>query len=315
MRAGWRRAAIVVVAWLVAACAGSPATTPPVTVTIQPLTSATALPTETPASAVPSSSPSPTPPTPPSPTPRPSASPNPTIRPTPVSTANNPGVPCPSGIVRATATGPAAPLVYAGPRTQPVIALTIDDGASDSAVLADLAILEREQVNATFFPIGENVVRSPSVWRAVAAAGFPIANHTYDHFNLTCLTYAGIAADLERDDAAVSRIIGEPLLPVVRPPGGDWDQLVLQGARAAGEQAVVIWDTTLGDTGRGDVAQLVANGERARPGSIVLMHANGPLTQQALPILIAHYRALGYRFVTVGQLLGIDGRVPFPLGS
>lgn len=206
-----------------------------------------------------------------------------------------------------------APLLDHGDRGARTIAITIDDGFSPAAVLADLAVLERERVNATWFPIGHVAAASPAVWRKVAAAGFPIANHTYDHNNLTRYSFEAIVADIRQDNAVLSAIVGEPLLPLVRPPGGAWNATVLAGAAAAGECGVVRWDITTGDTGGGpsDVAQLVRNGEEGRPGSILLMHANLPYAQQALPAIIAFYRARGYTFVTLGQMFGIGGPVPF----
>jgi peptidoglycan/xylan/chitin deacetylase (PgdA/CDA1 family) len=245
-------------------------------------------------SATPSVTPSPTPSPIPSPTPRSTPRPTPSLRPP----------------------AEAAPLYCNGSRTVKVVALTIDDGYSNSAVLADLAILEREHVNATWFPIGEVVAANPDTWRTVAAAGFPIANHSWEHADLTRYAFAQVVGSIEHDRRAVSAIIGEPLLPVLRPMGGLWNPMVLEAAGAAGQRAVVLWDTTSGDSartpGRSDIDLLVRNATRGTNGSIILMHANLPYTQQALPRIIAAYRARGFTFVTVGQLLGIRGPVPFP---
>jgi peptidoglycan/xylan/chitin deacetylase (PgdA/CDA1 family) len=200
-----------------------------------------------------------------------------------------------------------------------MIAITIDDDFSQSAVLADLAILEANHVNATFFPIGHVVASNPGLWQKVAKAGFPIANHTYDHVILTKHTLAYITADIEKDNAVVSKIIGEPLAPFIRPPGGAWNGDVLTAAAAAGERAVVLWDLTDGDTaplpGRANVSLLVKNATKGVNGSILLMHANLPYAQQALPLEIAYYRAKGYEFVTLGQMFGVKGPVPFPSGK
>lgn len=197
-----------------------------------------------------------------------------------------------------------------------MIAITIDDGFSTSAVLADLAILESEHVNATWFPIGHVVASAPDTWREVAGAGFPIGNHTYDHTNLTRHSYAQVLADIEKDNAVVSKVIGERLVPFVRPMGGSWNTTVLAAAAAAKERAVVLWDATTGDTGRlpgrTDVDLLVRNATRGTDGSIILMHANLPYTQQALPRIIAYYRERGFEFVTLGQMFGVPGPVPFP---
>jgi peptidoglycan/xylan/chitin deacetylase (PgdA/CDA1 family) len=207
-------------------------------------------------------------------------------------------------------------LVSRGSPVHRVVAITIDDGFSSRAVLADLAILEREHVNATWFPIGRVVASAPAIWRKVAAAGYPIGNHTYDHANLARRSYAQIVADIERDNAVVSRIIGEPVVPFMRPPGGSWDMAVLAAAAAAGERAVVLWCATTADTApmpsRSKVDLLVRNATRARNGGIILMHANLPYTQLALPRIIAYYRDRGFAFVTLGQMFGVPGPVPFP---
>jgi len=196
-----------------------------------------------------------------------------------------------------------------------VIAITIDDGFSSSAVLADLAILEREHVNATWFPIGHVVASARSTWRTVANAGFPVANHSYDHAILTKRSFVSIVADIERDNAIVSQVIGTPVVPFFRPSGGAWNPTVLAAAAAAGERAVVLWSATTGDTaplpGRSDVDRLVRDAIKGSNGGIILMHANLPYTQQALPRIIAYYRERGFDFVTLGQMFRVPGPVPF----
>ena len=61
-----------------------------------------------------------------------------------------------------------APSVHRGTRTRRAIALTFDDGPSESTPEL-LAILARYGVPATFFQCGANVRRLPEVARAVAA--------------------------------------------------------------------------------------------------------------------------------------------------
>ena len=259
----------------------------------------------------------------PTPTPVPTPTPTSTPPPTPEPTATPTPTPAPTATPRpqiALTTGPAngklATLYRRGSTSAKVIAITIDDCFSNSAVLADLAILQRYKANATWFPIGHVVESNPDTWRTVAAAGYPIANHTYSHSNLTLWPYELMVSDIARDNAVVSAIIGEPLLPIVRPMGGSWNNTVLKAAAAAGEQAVALWDVTDGDTaampGRANIATLVANATQGGPGSIILMHANLPYAQQALPQIIEYYLSRGYTFVTLGQLFGIDGRVPYP---
>jgi len=210
--------------------------------------------------------------------------------------------------------GPMAPVVYSGSRDQPFIALTIDDCFDGAVALRILAILQENQVNATFFPIGRIASDIAPVLQQITAAGYPIANHTWSHGYLTSMTFEQIVADISMDDEQVAAISGQPVLPVVRPMGGGWNDTVLKAAAATGKQAVVVWDTSLGDTGQGTIEQYVANGIRGINGSIVLMHANNSWSADALPYVIASYRERGFTFVTIGQLLGIPGPVPFPGG-
>jgi len=73
-----------------------------------------------------------------------------------------------------------APSVYRGDRSRPTLALTFDDGPSESTP-ALLDLLARHEVRATFFMCGQNVRRLPVVARQVAEAGHEIGNHTESH--------------------------------------------------------------------------------------------------------------------------------------
>jgi peptidoglycan/xylan/chitin deacetylase (PgdA/CDA1 family) len=73
-----------------------------------------------------------------------------------------------------------APSVYRGARTRPAIALTFDDGPSESTPEL-LEVLAGFGATATFFQVGANVRRLPEIAIEVAARGHEIANHTDTH--------------------------------------------------------------------------------------------------------------------------------------
>jgi peptidoglycan/xylan/chitin deacetylase (PgdA/CDA1 family) len=205
-------------------------------------------------------------------------------------------------------------VVSHGPRDRNVVALTIDDAFSTATVRAMLATLVRERVNATWFPVGRAVAASPALWKEVADLGFPIANHTYTHADQSKRTYEQVVADILTEAAVVKRVTGRPIVPLFRPPYGAWDADVYRAAAATGQRAVVIWDALFGDTGRGPVSQLVKNALRAKPGSIILLHANQMRSAEALEQVIHAFRAKGWGFVTLPELLGLEAdaamRVP-----
>jgi peptidoglycan-N-acetylglucosamine deacetylase len=251
-------------------------------------------PTDTPAE-IPGASPSPEP------------TPGPTLTKAPRPTRTDSPLACPDP-PRSIA---AAPLVYAGARNKKVVALTFDDGWSTSNTLKILAILEKDHVSATFFPVGRVIQLHPSPWRAVANAGFPIADHTWDHATLSRLCYAAQVSEMARQDAIVKDLLGVAPLPVVRPPGGSWNGATLVAAHATGQRDVVLWDVDTRDWSGPTAAVVAQRALAGRAGSIILMHASLPNTPAALPTIIAGYRARGFGFVTIGQLLGIGGAVPY----
>jgi len=197
-----------------------------------------------------------------------------------------------------------------GPRTGKVVALTFDDGWSLEGVQDIVAILMAKEAPATFFPVARAVVRHPGMWRSIAAAGFPIANHSWNHANLAKMSAARAAADIQRSTRAIERVIRVPLFPVLRPPGGVLDRTLMRVARESGMRAVVMWDVDTRDwTGRRP-RSVYRSTLDATHGSIILMHTDKANTAKALPRIIDTLRKRGYTLVTVGQLIGLPGPVP-----
>src|SRR5262245_52320044 len=90
-----------------------------------------------------------------------------------------------------------APSIWRGPADRCALALTFDDGPSESTP-AILEILARHNAAATFFMCGANVDRLPSLTREVASAGHEIGNHSYSHPYLFLRSPGAIRADLAR---------------------------------------------------------------------------------------------------------------------
>ena len=95
-------------------------------------------------------------------------------------------------------------------------------------------------------------------------------------------------------------------LRLFRFPYGTCLPAALRAVNEFGQMAIQ-WDVVSGDPALGQSARRIARAvlARVRPGSIVVMHANGRgwHTAKALPLIVPKLRAMGYRFVTVGELL------------
>src|SRR6266852_2387001 len=73
-----------------------------------------------------------------------------------------------------------APSVYRGPASRHAIALTFDDGPSESTP-ALLRVLADHDIPATFFQCGANVERLPEIACEVVRRGHEIGNHSHTH--------------------------------------------------------------------------------------------------------------------------------------
>src|ERR1022692_3796925 len=99
------------------------------------------------------------------------------------------------------------PSLWRADPARPAVALTFDDGPSESTPQL-LEILRRYKVPATFFHCGANVERLPSVAREVAAAGHSIGNHSQTH-PLFCFRSPGfIEQELRRAQEAIQSHTG-----------------------------------------------------------------------------------------------------------
>ncbi len=112
-------------------------------------------------------------------------------------------------------------------------ALTFDDGPHAQGTPAVLEILSRERVRATFFLVGEQVLRNPAIAREIADAGHGIGLHCHRHRNLLRLTPGQVREDIARAHESIAAHAGRsPQL--YRPPYGVLNASALLLAQARG---------------------------------------------------------------------------------
>ncbi|MEV4312586.1 polysaccharide deacetylase family protein [Actinocrispum sp. NPDC049592] len=160
--------------------------------------------------------------------------------------------------------GPAK-LVYKVETNDPVVFLTIDDGAHQDPAMAD--ILRRNGIKATFFLTEFYAQKNPEFFRKLRDdTGSVIENHTATHVNLKGRS----EVDQEKEIGPVSDQYQSwfgtrPTL--FRAPFGSSDDATLQAAGEAGAKYVVNWGSEVAN------GQIKFSGPHEfRPGSIVLMH-------------------------------------------
>lgn len=184
------------------------------------------------------------------------------------------------------------------------IALTFDDGPGPYTPQL-LSVLERENVPATFFQVGDQEKYFRDSTSQILSLGFPIGDHTETHAPMSRLSSADQKSQVLSQAAAIAKY-GAPFPRLFRPPYGVWSQATLTLLRRY-RMLMVLWTIDTSDyrqPGVDSIVNTVLSG--ARPGAIVLMHdAGGPRSQTiaAVPIMISALRSRGYRLVTVPRLL------------
>lgn len=196
-------------------------------------------------------------------------------------------------------------------RPDSVVALTFDDGPTPPYTDSVLALLAGRGVRATFFVTGRETEAHPVLARRIVAAGHELGNHSYTHPRLLLKTPGRVRDELDRTDAAI-RAAGHTGPIYFRPPYGK-KLFVLPWVLARSGRTTVTWDIepeSYPDVARSAERIAAHVVERARPGSIVLLHLmyeSRRTSRAALPLVIDGLRARGYRFVPLSELLGDAG--------
>ncbi|MYL31237.1 polysaccharide deacetylase family protein [Halobacillus halophilus] len=187
-----------------------------------------------------------------------------------------------------------------------VVALTFDDGPNRKVTPEVLDILKHHNAKATFFMMGEQVDKYPDLAKRVAEEGHEIGNHTDQHKDLTKIGMPAVKNEMQASRKKISDVTGQQP-SVFRPPYGAVNDTVEEAARHFGS-SVVLWSVDSHDWKTRDpeaVNKVIE--EEVVPGSIVLLHDVHKETAEALPTLLDYLEKEGYQFVTVSELLSVQG--------
>jgi peptidoglycan/xylan/chitin deacetylase (PgdA/CDA1 family) len=199
-----------------------------------------------------------------------------------------------------------------GRTAERVVALTFDDGPNEPYTSQILEILATRGVRATFFHVGRCVERHPEIALRAIEAGHVLGNHSLSHRFGTYLLPRAFEREVERTQQILKRITGRT--PALARTPWLWRQpALLRMLRRRGLHPVA------GEFGHAlevfqpsGVRMALRAIAKTRPGSILIFHdgfdsrgGNRAETVVAVRETIEGLLALGYRFVTVDELLGI----------
>ncbi|MFI8492747.1 polysaccharide deacetylase family protein [Peribacillus butanolivorans] len=187
---------------------------------------------------------------------------------------------------------------------QKVVALTFDDGPSKN-VNQILPLLDKYNVKATFFLIGNEIERYPEEAKKIVEAGHQIGNHTYSHKRMVFKSSSYIKEEIEKTDKLIQNFGYKGEIDV-RPPNGK--KLVgLPYYLNKNDRDTITWNIEPDSyyTSASDKVNYVK--DHIKPGSIILMHPMYDDTGKELQAIEGVLKLLsneGYTFVTVNELQG-----------
>jgi peptidoglycan/xylan/chitin deacetylase (PgdA/CDA1 family) len=178
------------------------------------------------------------------------------------------------------------------PANRKCVYLTFDDGPIPDITPWVLDTLDRFGIKATFFCVGDNVVKHPGVYRAIVEAGHSVGNHTFNHLQGACCRTSTYLANVEKAAGYIESNL-------FRPPHGHLRPRQILALRK--QYNVIMWDVVTRDYSPhmrpDDVFRVVCR--YVRNGSIIVFHDSLKAEhnlKKALPLSIEWLLAEGYSF-------------------
>lgn len=184
------------------------------------------------------------------------------------------------------------------PDTSKVIYLTFDDGPIPEVTPFVLDTLDRFQAQATFFCVGENIVKNPKVFEQVVSRGHAVGNHTNNHLKGWNTPNTRYFENIEKCEKEIVKY-GGASKKLFRPPYGRITPSQIRLLRQ--EYKIIMWDILTGDYNASlspdKVEQTLE--KKATHGSIVVFHDSLKAERNlkfVLPKFLTHFAAEGFEF-------------------
>ena len=176
--------------------------------------------------------------------------------------------------------------------SEKVIYLTFDDGPVPEVTPLVLDILDKYNLKATFFCVGENVEKHAELYHEVLKRGHKTGNHTYNHLK-------GIAASTDEYVANVEKAAKSIHSKLFRPPYGRIKFKQKIAIRKKFE--IVMWDLITQDYNKKLSPTIILQNIKrySRNGSLVVFHDSIKAEKNMLTVLpqaIEYWKLEGYRF-------------------
>lgn len=171
------------------------------------------------------------------------------------------------------------------------IYLTFDDGPNPKVTPQVLDILDKFDVKATFFCVGENVSNYPELFNKIKNRGHQVGNHTFNHLKGFGVSVKDYVENIRKADKLIESSL-------FRPPHG---QITPAQVKALKDDfKLIMWDFITYDYDysiSSPQAVVEEVKKRTRNGSIVVFHDSLKAERNvltALPEVLEYWQREGY---------------------
>lgn len=177
-------------------------------------------------------------------------------------------------------------------RGRKVVYLTFDDGPIPKVTPWVLDTLDRYNIKATFFMVGENVCRNPGLFEEIKKRGHSWGNHTMHHLQGMKVRSVNYLRDLNAAHSVIQSILFRPPHGIIR-----WAQAKV----IKNHYNIVMYDLVTRDYSRKLSPDKVFENVRryTRNGSIIVFHDSLKARKNimaTLPRAIEWLQSEGYEF-------------------
>lgn len=198
--------------------------------------------------------------------------------------------------------------VVRGKTGQKQVAITLDAGSTSVAFPKEIAALDKYKVKVTFFLTGRWVLENSLFAQRIANDGMEIANHTFDHPDLTTLSQAEVRDEITLAANAIERVTGKSPWPLFRFPYGARDDRVMKLVKELGYRSVFWTYDSLDSVGPPKsadflISRITGLSDSQLDGAVILLHLGNLTSGEALDPILANLQGRGFKIVTISELI------------
>ena len=188
-----------------------------------------------------------------------------------------------------------------------VIYLTFDEGGNITYVKEIVDILNKHNIDATFFFSKNYISNNPDLMKKIINSGHSIGNHTVNHLSMPSLAtkdkFDSYYSELKETEIAFMQATGKPMEKLFRYPMGEYSNRTMNIMKSMGYKSI-FWSVAYKDWDGDYNKEYSLNNmkKQLHNGAIYLIHPKCKGNYEALEDFINYATDLGYKFDLVKNI-------------